>query len=227
MQMLLLLLMSEVTHAQLPLPSSVHFSWDTVQPFFHADNVTGPFSDQAIASIARFPLVTLEKWHGACAGARLNRSNRGDHCPSTSRDHYPCCEEQRIISDLGRVKALNPNATTVIYFNMVLDFPQYRLHREMVAHPHWGLALPNGSRCLMDGDSGPAVPRPAAHGSYGAMQIFDFGNPEVVALFVSACVEPVKAGLADGCFFDRAISCLPTQSCALVCTPASPKLLPC
>ena len=40
-----------------PPPSSVRFDWATVQPFFHADNVTGPYSDEAIASMARFPLV--------------------------------------------------------------------------------------------------------------------------------------------------------------------------
>ena len=45
--------------AAVPPPSSVRFSWDTVQPFFHADNVTGPYSDDAIRSMARFPLVTL------------------------------------------------------------------------------------------------------------------------------------------------------------------------
>ena len=68
--------------------------------------------------MARFPLVTLEKWHGACVGS-------ADKCPDISRESYPCCEEERIVSDLRRVKAINPNASTVIYFNMVLDFPQY------------------------------------------------------------------------------------------------------
>ena len=48
---------------------------------------------------------------------------------------------------------------------MVLDFPQYKLHQEMLANPHWALQLANGSRCYMDGDSGPAHPRaPPSHG---------------------------------------------------------------
>ena len=164
--------------------------------------------------MARFPLVTLEKWHGACVG--FVPANASDRCPSTSMDSYPCCEEDRITADLQRVKALNPNATTVIYFNMVLDFPQYKLHQELLANPSWALQLPNGSKCFMDGDSGPATSKvPPLRGDWGGMEIFDFGQPAVVAAFANACVTPVKKGLADGCFVDRAISCLPTQSCAL------------
>ena len=70
------------------------------------------------------------------------------------------CEEERMITDLQRVKAINPNVSTVMYFNMVLDFPQYELHHQMLANPHWALALPNGSRCQMSGDSGPATKNP-------------------------------------------------------------------
>jgi hypothetical protein len=32
-----------------------------------------------------------------------------------------------------------------------------KLHRQMLANPGWALRLPNGSRCLMFGDSGPAT----------------------------------------------------------------------
>ena len=197
--------------AVLPPPSSVRFDWATVQPFFHADNVTGPYSDEAIRSIARFPVVTFEKWHGACS-----HMGRGGRCPSIDKDVYPCCEENRIIADLQRVKAISPNTTTVMYFNMVLDFPQYELHQQMLANPHWALALPNGSRCMMSGDSGPATKHPGGHpGMIGGMEIFDFSQPAVVDAFVAACVNPVQAGRADGCFLDRAISCVPTSPCAL------------
>ena len=105
----------------------MHFSWDTVMPFFHADNTTGPYSDEAIRSIARFPLVTLEKWHGACGD--FQSTNKSGRCPDISLETYPCCEEQTITSDLRRVKAISPNTTRVVYFNMVLDFPQYKLVR--------------------------------------------------------------------------------------------------
>ena len=202
-------LVTLMTSAVLSTPPCVQFNWSTVQPFFHADNVTGQYSNEAIHSIARFPIVTFEKWHGACSSADRQ-------CPSIDRDVYPCCEEDRILTDLQRVKAINPNTTTVIYFNMVLDFPQYKLHQQMLANPHWALALPNGSRCLMSGDSGPATKNPGGHPSMlGNMEIFDFSQQEVVDAFVTACVEPVQSGRADGCFLDRAISCVPTNACAL------------
>jgi hypothetical protein len=35
------------------------------------------------------------------------------------------------------------------------------------------------------------------------MEVFDFGQAAVRNAFIAACVEPVKAGLADGCFVDR------------------------
>ncbi len=104
--------MLPAVQAQLPLPIAVQFSWERVQPFFHEDNVTGPYSDEAIQALARFPLITLEKWHGACEG--WEAANESDHCPSISRSSYPCCEEDRITSDLRRVKTLNPNTTTVM-----------------------------------------------------------------------------------------------------------------
>jgi hypothetical protein len=108
----LLFALLPAAHSQLPLPTAVQFSWERVQPFFHEDNVTGPYSDEAIHALARFPLVTLEKWHGACRG--WEAANTSDHCPSISRSSYPCCEEDRITSDLQRVKTLNPNATTIM-----------------------------------------------------------------------------------------------------------------
>lgn len=181
-----------------PLPSSVYFSWDTVQPFFHADNVTGSYSDAAIAQLARFPLVTLEKWHGACSNAASGSST----CPSIDRSSYSCCEEDRILHDLQRVKAVNsvrwnrdgadwmslncdiyrtqqPSYTSTwcsishrlaghdvrLWVGCLTLVPQYRLHTEMQAHPDWALALANGSRCLMAGDSGPATRNPKpSHG---------------------------------------------------------------
>ena len=96
-------------------------------------------------------------------------ANKDDACPSIGKDAYPCCEEKRMVADLQRVKAINPNASTVMYFNMVLDFPQYELHHQMLANPHWALALPNGSRCQMSGDSGPATKNPDPEGRPGTL----------------------------------------------------------
>eukprot|EP01050_Picozoa_sp_SAG11_P008301 SAG11_NODE_723_length_7528_cov_4.998385_13_plen_96_part_00 len=44
------------------------FSCDTIQPFFHLSNASGPFSDDAIAVMAKFPMV--------CCGAYLSKPPR-------------------------------------------------------------------------------------------------------------------------------------------------------
>jgi hypothetical protein len=43
-----------------------------------------------------------------------------------------CCEEDRILATLRRVKEVNANTTTILYLNSVLDFPQYLLHNRFV-----------------------------------------------------------------------------------------------
>tara|TARA_B110000908_G_C10060856_1_gene360527 strand:- start:240 stop:440 length:201 start_codon:yes stop_codon:yes gene_type:complete len=38
------------------------FTWDTMQPFLHFANTSGPFADGAIGIMAKFPMVTIEKF---------------------------------------------------------------------------------------------------------------------------------------------------------------------
>lgn len=102
--------------------------------------------------LAKFNLVTIEKWHGACTGNVSNSD--GEHhanaatCPDPTITSYACCEEDRMVADLRRIKAINPNTTTVLYFNLVLDFPQYRLHFELVADPTvWDSPLTMARSC--------------------------------------------------------------------------------
>ena len=40
------------------------FSWDTLPVFFHSSNTSGPYSADAIRVIAKYPMVTIEKWQG-------------------------------------------------------------------------------------------------------------------------------------------------------------------
>lgn len=55
-------------------------------------------------------MVTVEKFQGPCG-----------YSPSAS----PACrQEDLIVAELKKVKELNPNVSTVFYYNSVLDFPQ-------------------------------------------------------------------------------------------------------
>ena len=79
-----------------PYPS-VKFSWDTVPVFFHSDNVTGPWSEESLRIIAKYPIVTTEKYTGPHGGSEKGPGN------STA----VCCEEDRMLAALTAVKAHN------------------------------------------------------------------------------------------------------------------------
>jgi hypothetical protein len=84
-----------------PYPA-VKFSWDTVPVFFHSDNVTGPWTEESLRIIAKYPIVTTEKYMGPNGGSEEGPSN------STA----VCCEEDRMLTALAAVKAHNKVGTS-------------------------------------------------------------------------------------------------------------------
>ena len=38
-------------------PIKPRFSWETIMPFFHSSNSSGPFTDEAIKAMSAFPMV--------------------------------------------------------------------------------------------------------------------------------------------------------------------------
>lgn len=172
---------------------AVRFSWRTVPIFFHADNFTGDFNEEALQQLARYPIVTLEKWMGSLASCKASGMT-------------PCCGEggecvgDTIVRNFKRLKAINANVSTVLYLNSVLNFPQYRLAQEMEANPDWWLRDTDGKLVTMYGDFGPVN-----------MTVFDFSQAAVCEKFVNVCIDAVKTGHVDGCFVDRAIDGFPTN----------------
>lgn len=69
----------------------------------HGCNRTGPYSPEAVQTLARFPLVVVEKWQSLGVA--------GD-------------EEEHIINALRAVKEASPSTTTIFYYNSVCDFQQ-------------------------------------------------------------------------------------------------------
>ena len=156
------------------------FSWSTVPVFFHACNFSGPFSDAAVAFVAghSFASATVEK------GQALDS---GDSAFA----------EQRILAALRQFKAARASIATVAYFNSVLDWPYYRLHADMLAHPEYALKNDSGLPVLLRGDG--SFPQPAA-----GMEVFGFADGATRAWFAAACEALVATGDVDGCFMDRA-----------------------
>ena len=109
-------------------------------------------------------------------------------------------QEATIVNVLKGVKAINPNVSTIFYYNSVLDFPQYDLAKTMAAKPQLMLHNAEGGIVKMSG------------GGHTNMDVFDFGNAEMRALFIEECVNATQTGYVDGCFLDRAVDVTPTDN---------------
>eukprot|EP00755_Sulcionema_specki_P037539 Sspe_Gene.109149::Locus_88597_Transcript_1_1_Confidence_1.000_Length_1201::g.109149::m.109149 len=93
------------------------FGWGTLgeQAFFHSSNRTGWYTDEAIRFMARFRIVTIEKW--------------------MALDIANATMEDNIMRTLQDVKRANPATAAVFYYNSVCDFPQYKLYAKFEAMP--------------------------------------------------------------------------------------------
>ena len=100
--LLLLLLAPPVTPA---CPTCVFptFSWDTIPAFVHCsqkDSATprGGFGPEAIATLAKFPMVTIEKWQGSGVTPAI-------------------FEEEAWVTAATQIKRANPNITVVVWLD--------------------------------------------------------------------------------------------------------------
>ena len=156
------------------------FSWDFVgnMSFIHLCNESGLFNAEALDTIAKFPLVTIEKGQGF-----LDGSGR--------------FAEAKIVEQLTAVKRADPTISTVFYMNSVLDWYFYEMHETFLKHPAWWLYDSNdpSQPVKCHGDSTFNPPKQG-------MLIFDHAKPEVRAFWQSVCASAVASGVVDGCFSD-------------------------
>merc|ERR1719468_1151693 len=110
------------------------FSWDTVPVFFHSCNFSGPYTDEAIAIMTKFPMVTIEKGQGV------------------EDANAPRPAEEKIVSTLQRVKEADGNVSTLFYYNSLMDWSVYRMHEEFLNEPSWHLKDVDGNDCKINGD---------------------------------------------------------------------------
>ena len=177
-----ILLMAGVASCHAVLPT---FSWSKVPVYWHAANFSGPLNDAVVEFVVTsgFASATIEKAQGVFGA-----------------DNTTTFAEDRILAAARQLKFSKFNSSlfpVIAYFNSVLNWPYYRLARDVVADPSKALLNTSGLPVLLPGD--PAFPQPAA-----GMEVFDFGQPSVVQWFADACQTLVDTGAIDGCFQDRA-----------------------
>ena len=103
------------------------FSWDTLPVFFHSSNTSGPYSADAIRVIAKYPMVTIEKWQGY--------------------DVKNIDDEDEMVLAMKAIKQANPKVATYFYMNSHKDRPEMtRMARQLQEHPDWVLKDKDGNQ---------------------------------------------------------------------------------
>ena len=108
------------------------FSWDTLPVFFHSSNSSGQYNDDALKVIAKFQMVTIEKWMGW--------------------DVKGIDDEDEMVLAMMAIKKKNPAVATYFYMNSNRDRPEMtRMYRE-AAQKSYLLKDDNGQLVKTGGD---------------------------------------------------------------------------
>ena len=162
-------------------------SWKTLPVAYHGA-AYNYFSAAAIARLARFPVVTLEK----CQGWK-NVTNFAPPCNTYSCSS--CCEE-RVYEKLGaKIKAINPKSKVIAYFHSNKAMPWYNVSR----------VVDNDTAVCFNGDAlngtNATAPCIAAANNYSDY-FFDFRKPGGAKAYYNGCLDMTRRGHVDGCFVD-------------------------
>ncbi len=145
-----------------------NFSWDTVPLYAHFGDREG-MNDEEVEFIAsHYDFIVLEKAHGI--------------------EKYGYTE-QGTIEDVARIKALNPQAKMLYYWNLLLDYPLYEASLTREDDQSWFIHGADGELDLKG--TGP-----------GALKKYDLSNEDWRHWWVSVAKDMLKRGSMDGVFID-------------------------
>lgn len=175
-------------------------SWDTVGDlaFFHSSTLdTLSWSDADTALVARFPMVTVEKWQGCnstpgCYGSAAPAAT----CP-TQRDGT--------LATAAKLKALAPSIWIASWLDSLRIYqaihalnPDYRnVQNQACVRSPQAVFLDTHPAYLLPNVSG--LP---AEESFLNAHVYDHRKPEVRALWQAVCENLTATGLIDGCGAD-------------------------
>ena len=175
------------------------FAWDTMPIAFHCSEPstgpTGAFSEAALDTIAKFPLVTIEKWQGMSAPVFL-------------------WEEDAMVAAARGIKGRDPNITVIVWFDSLriytgwsyppkhpfavnhtfnpdalfeCSFGHLRAAEFLETHPEY-LAMNTSGQKAIEG--------------FGHCHIYDFTKQLVRDYWRDHCINMTKSGVIDGCGAD-------------------------
>ena len=109
--------LAPVVIPKLPKPN---WSWNTIPLSFHGAVKDREYTDKEVAYLAKFLMYTPEKWYTPC----------GSQGPAQAGPS--CAIESKTERLFARIRRLNPNMTTILYWNSMFDFSFYSAHQGML-----------------------------------------------------------------------------------------------
>jgi hypothetical protein len=90
------------------------FSWATVPVFIHTSVLnSGLFSPEDLDIVARFPAITIEKWHSCNSTGCFDPQSPGGMAPNPSG---PCpTQDEGALAAAAQIKARNASAAVFIW----------------------------------------------------------------------------------------------------------------
>ena len=155
------------------------WSWDTVQNFIHCGNVSGPLSDAVLSAMAAAKFSVIEKYHAL-------------RQPPVFTGY-----EGKFNLVVQQVRALNPNATVLMYFQGDWARSWFDAGAYFDARP--SLEVHNGDGA---GGWGPLFNFTNTDQNTVVWHAFDFGNPAAVDAWVGAIASIIAGAGADGVLVD-------------------------
>jgi len=159
------------------------FSFDTLPVAYHGSNTTAPdgmYSPESLEVLARFAMVTLEKYQG------INGLGQWDECQNgTDVSNCGCCTEDLIVAVAEEIKKIDPTTMVIGYWHSNKEYPVYRGGQELAQNPDlW---------CKKEDGTVPGYPHQVQ---------YDHANILGTELWEEGCLAMTNTGFVDGCFMD-------------------------
>ena len=158
------------------------FSWSTLPVAYHGASY-GNFSTASLATLARFPVVTLEK----CQGWKNLRP-----APCSGFNCTSCCEEDVYTALGAQIKALNASTKVIAYFHSNKAMTWFSVGQNLGSSPS---ACVNGDDAM--NTTAPCTPVQGSKEFY-----YDYRKPAGAAAYADGCRRMIATGGVDGCFVD-------------------------
>lgn len=167
------------------------FSWATLPVAWHSGNSTGRYTDEQIRDLARYQMVTFEKFQNLRAVVPTAVLARGYESPgglyecqrNASLRLCGCCLEDEIVAVARKIKSINPKVVTIAYFNAEIGYPWYRATRELARNPSWWSSAHQGP--------------PGA-----TWKSWNLTVAAAAAAWQHGCAAMTETGVVDSCFVD-------------------------